>query len=164
MLSKQFVTVSIWYSFSNPKIPLLKTNILHFWYIHTYPIHLYSVTEPPKATKQTNQCLWPQLPCQRDIHTKFADNKRSTSKSVAVSSLDILLILSSLSEGPWEGIGLACLLYHPTDLASLAVLIATLLLLAPIVPLPLQLKQLKQYNSHWGAASPPGPCVFVDNL
>lgn len=66
-----------------------------------------------------------------------------------------LAILSSMSEGPWEGIGLACLLHHPTDLASLAALIAALLLLAAIVSLPLQLKQLKQYNSHGGAASPP---------
>lgn len=66
---------------------------------------------------------------------------------MVASSLNTLLILSSLNEGPWEGIGLACLLYHPTDLASLAVLIAALLLLAAIVSLPLQLKQLKQYNS-----------------
>ncbi len=56
--------------------------------------------------------------------------------------------LLSAARRTWEGTGLACLLNHLHDLASLTVLTATLLLLASVVLLPLQLNQLKQYNSH----------------
>lgn len=98
--------------------------------------------------------------CQCDTNTNFAGHEEVSGGVQLKHTCDSLW----LSEGPWEGIGLACLLYHPTELASLAVPIAALLLLAAIVSLPLQLKQLKQYNSHWGAASPSRRCVFVDNL
>lgn len=69
-----------------------------------------------------------------------------------------------LSMRPWEGIGLVCLPYHLPDLTSLTVLTATLLLLASIVSLPPQLNQLKQYNSHWCAATPPNQSMFTHNL
>lgn len=51
-----------------------------------------------------------------------------------------------------------------TDLASLTA--PTLLLLAPIVPLCLQLNQLKQYNRQRGPETPQKKTVgmFVNNL